>query len=112
MKRIYVLAVLALAACSQAKETEPKLNPVDPIAISEKDKAECAAKGGAFGHGGLLPGPVCITPTPDAGKPCSKSTDCSGFCMAETKTCSKQTPQFGCFDILMEDGGKAGLCVD
>jgi hypothetical protein len=57
-------------------------------------------------------GPVCVKPTPDAGMSCSKATDCSGVCLADSRTCSAQTPMLGCFDFLDEAGQKLGLCVD
>lgn len=70
----------------------------------------CAQQGGQTVQG--LNGPACAKPTPDAGKSCNKPSDCTGYCMAQTMTCSAQTPQFGCFDIVIEGGNTIGLCVD
>ena len=32
--------------------------------------------------------------------------------LADSLTCSAVVPQFGCFEMMTEDGRKAGLCVD
>lgn len=98
------LACLALAACQQE---EGLLR-----ASTSDSQATCEAKGGTWGRGGLLPEPQCIAPSPDAGKSCSSESDCTGFCLADTRTCSPTTPFFGCHAILMEDGARAEICVD
>lgn len=59
-----------------------------------------------------MAGPICAKPTSDAGKACTKASDCAGACLAETMTCSTMTPMFGCYEVVMEDGQKVGLCVD
>lgn len=69
-------------------------------------------KGGKVGRGGLLPDEVCFLPEPDAGKTCTKKTDCEGMCLADTRTCSPVTPMFGCFEFLDETGQKVGICID
>lgn len=48
-----------------------------------KDKATCEAQGGRWGKIGLAPIEQCNLPTPDAGKVCSDSRDCTGMCIAE-----------------------------
>ncbi|WP_430463111.1 hypothetical protein [Tabrizicola sp.] len=106
--RVALVALVALAAC--VEEPEPS-GPVG-VALSAAERTECLAKGGSVGRGGLMPNELCILPNPDAGKACNKAGDCLGHCMAETRTCSPVSPQFGCFEMLMEDGQKAGLCVD
>ncbi len=109
---LFGAVLLSMAACVE----DPIVVPVEPqvtgpgAPMSQTAQAECAEKGGAVVVG--MGGPVCATPTPDAGKACTKASDCSGSCMAETMTCSKVTPQFGCYDVVMEDGQTAGLCVD
>ena len=43
---------------------------------------------------------------------CTKAGDCEGQCLADTKTCSKVSPIFGCYDYLDETGQVVGICVD
>ena len=111
MRKIILHAILALglAAC-----VEEPANPPGPetVKLSEAERTQCRAEGGTVGRGGLLPNEVCFRPTPDAGKACTKASECSGQCMADTMTCSKVTPQFGCFEMMSEEGQKVGLCVD
>jgi hypothetical protein len=102
------LALVGLAAC------QPDVSPVAPQGpgLTQAEQADCRDHGGSLGRGGLIGGEVCFKPTPDAGKSCDKASDCSGSCMADTRTCSKQTPQFGCFEFLDDQGQKVGLCID
>lgn len=113
MRKFLVIAALA-ALAGLAGCVEETVTPSGPegVKLSAAERTACLAKGGTVGRGGLMPNEICITPNPDAGKACTKASDCSGHCMAETRTCSPVTPQFGCFEMLMEDGQKAGLCVD
>ncbi|MEY4697034.1 MAG: hypothetical protein RIT14_1462 [Pseudomonadota bacterium] len=82
-----------------------------PPALAET-AATCAAQGGNWGPAGLLPDPICILPTPDAGAACDRATDCQSFCLAETRTCAPTTPFFGCHAILQPDGTEVTLCID
>ena len=92
-------SVLALAGCQiEAPDREASF-----------DAAACEASGGTVTAG--LAGPACARHEPDAGQPCSDSAQCSGICLAETRTCSPITPFFGCHELLM-DGRVVGLCVD
>ena len=94
---IVVAAFAVLAAC------QPETGPGGVV-----EGVVCP--GGTVVHG--MAGPTCAKPTPDAGKACTKASDCSGACLGETMTCSTMTPMFGCYEVVMEDGQKAGLCVD
>lgn len=108
-KSLVFVALLALAACQS--DAPPPL-PMGVTALSAAERADCLDHGGSVGMGGMVQAEICYRPTPDAGKACTKASDCSGACMADTMTCSNVTPQFGCYDVMTEDGQKAGLCVD
>jgi hypothetical protein len=100
--------VLLLAACVE----EPATPPIAlPGALPAAERAACEAGGGRVGRG-AFDFEQCIRPTPDAGKTCTKPSDCSAGCLAETKTCVPESPMFGCREMLMENGGVATLCVD
>lgn len=101
------LAALALTACVEEPLTGPEGKP-----LTDAERTECLMQGGTVGRGGLLPDEVCFRPEPDAGKSCTKKSDCAGMCLAETNTCSKVTPMFGCFEFLDESGQKVGICID
>lgn len=108
-KSLLFAALLALTACQS--DAPPPLPPgVTPLSAAER--ADCLDHGGSVVMGGLATAEICLRPTQDAGKACTKASDCSGACMADTMTCSKVTPLFGCYEVMMEDGQKAGLCVD
>jgi hypothetical protein len=107
-KSVFAAVVfVGLAGC--VEETAPA--PANHSGIlSQAAAQDCTAKGGSVVTG--LAGQTCAMPTPDAGKSCKRASDCTGLCMADTMSCSKLTPQFGCFQIVMDDGEKIGLCVD
>ncbi len=107
MKRLLLIATLALGACMEEPRSGPQGKP-----LNDADRAECLMKGGSVGRGGLLPDEVCFLPQPDAGKACAKQTDCAGQCLADTRTCSKVSPMFGCFEFLDETGRTVGICID
>lgn len=100
--RVFVTSVvlaMALAACT------PEPGPDMGI-----PGGGCLEQGGTVVTG--MAGPTCAKPTPDAGKSCSRASDCSGFCLGETMTCSPVTPMFGCYEVVTETGQKASVCVD
>lgn len=104
-----LLLALALGAC--VEEGAGTGGP-QGAALSPAERAECLAKGGTVGRGGLIPDEICILPQPDAGKACTMAGDCAGFCLADTMACSPVTPVFGCFEFLDEAGRKAAICID
>lgn len=107
MKRfVLILAGLLLASC-----VAPPAGPQGKV-LSAAERAGCLMDGGTVGRGGLLPDELCFRPEPDGGKACTRKADCSGMCLAETNTCSKVTPLFGCFEFLDETGAKAQICID
>lgn len=71
---------------------------------------DCVSQGGQPLIGGFGQA-ACEKPSPDAGKACTQDADCEGFCLADSKTCSPLSPQFGCFDVL-PNGNRATICVD
>ncbi|MFZ1469141.1 MAG: hypothetical protein WAT09_09195 [Paracoccaceae bacterium] len=102
-----IVAALALASCMET----PPGGPQGKL-LTDTERADCLMRGGTTGYGGFFPDEVCFTPQKDAGKACTKAGDCTGLCLAETKTCSKVSPIFGCYEFLDETGQKADICVD
>ncbi len=99
------LALVALAACQTETRTDPASDPAG--------QADCEAQDGRWGVAGAFnPNPICTLPTPDAGQSCSVESDCSGMCMADTKTCSTVSPLFGCHVFLDEAGETFEMCID
>lgn len=110
MRPVVAAALLLLAACRGEAPDPSDPQGRTPSEI-EAARAECVAAGGKYtsgGRGGL----TCIMPTSDAGKACSRATDCEGFCLAETGTCAPRRPMFGCFPILDAEGQRVEICID
>lgn len=101
------MALMLLASCVPDAPQAPEGRK-----LSGADRLQCLAEGGTVGRGGLLPDEVCFRPLADGGKACTKQGDCSGQCLAETMTCSKVTPMFGCYGFIDEQGRRADICVD
>lgn len=107
MRIVWLIATLALVACVEKPPSGPQGKP-----LTKAERAECLMQGGRVGRGGLLPDEVCFLPEADAGKACTKKSDCEGMCLADTRTCSPVTPMFGCFEFLDESGQRVGICID
>jgi hypothetical protein len=103
-----LMAALALAGCRDAPAPAP-LAPVG-AAATEAARTACARGGGSLrpaAAGGAL---VCLRDTRDAGRACSRATDCEGACLARSRTCAPFTPLFGCNEILLADGRAVTEC--
>jgi putative hemolysin len=112
-------ALLVLAGCTT---TAPATAP--SVADAATDAAQCAATGGQMQPLGRLQREQCVVAYADAGKACSRKSDCSGQCLASgdealvpgakaTGTCQRDVSQnFGCRQRI--DGGVAQgtICVD
>ena len=98
-----VLAALAGPVLAQAGPVEAEV---------PETEAACLDAGGRWAVGGLQQRPLCFMPTADAGKACTAAEDCTGFCLAETRTCSSEMPMFGCFALLYLDGAEVTICID
>lgn len=101
-----VLALALLAGCMSGGAGSGR------AVVSPDTRAGCEQRGGHWGRGGLQGREMCFMPTSDAGKSCVKSSDCSGFCLAESGSCSAERPLFGCFAYLDDEGREGTLCAD
>lgn len=102
-----------LAPLSQTPQTKPPTLPqaVIPTPTSPEETA-CRVKGGQWGKAGKLAAMTCYISSKDAGKFCSKQSDCSSQCLARSKTCAPIWPIFGCSQVLQNDGSLVTLCID
>lgn len=86
-----------------APELAPPISP---------EAARCQKSGGTWAAAGKSGAKACVKMTRDAGKLCTKQSQCEGFCLARSGTCAPFTPMFGCNDILQDDGREVSLCLD
>ncbi|HDS1653318.1 TPA: hypothetical protein QEL76_001230 [Stenotrophomonas maltophilia] len=135
LRRFTSLVLTALlAACSSAPPaadttvtpaaaTSPEAtSPEATEAYREARDVDCQAAGGTLQRLGRLQREQCVIPYADAGKACSRKSDCTGQCLAgaevaagsvATGTCQRDVRQnFGCRQRI--DNGKAQgtICVD
>ena len=115
-KLLAPVAALVLASCV-APAPAPDTPPEGENGYSQAAAAECAAKGGDYARRGMLGRYTCAVPYADAGKVCTKESDCLGQCrLADTNqtngTCQKTDDPFGCYWYLDENGQAVGICVD
>lgn len=104
MKRVLLALVLLAAACV----------PVDPrpTALSPTERANCEARGGFVAVAGFSANEFCAELLPDAGQACRGPSDCTGYCDAQTRTCSTHANPYGCYSYLDADGQVVEICVD
>lgn len=100
-----VAAAEPLASPAPAPE-EPPPPPASPA------EAKCLKSGGIWANAGKSTAKTCVKRTKDAGRSCTRQTQCEGFCLARSRTCAPIAPMFGCNDILQADGREATLCID
>ncbi|MDQ2095690.1 hypothetical protein NOI20_16350 [Rhodobacteraceae bacterium 10Alg 79] len=76
----------------------------------------CLAEGGRPGRGGLWPDMVCFHDNEDAGKACTRASECTGVCVVQYPSgngqCSAVRPMFGCYEFFDDEGEKAQICTD
>lgn len=107
-----IIAAVILTACQQEDSQQDfGLEGYNPN-LAEIKRQACIKRGGRFGKGGLSGAFICFETPRDANKSCSKSTDCSGECLARSKTCAPISPLFGCNEILTATGARTTLCIE
>lgn len=104
-----ILLCLALVACQG--DTEPDLELVGAARV-DAERAACERRGGKFVRAGNSARLICTTVPADAGKQCTKKSDCSSECLARSRTCAPVKPLTGCYDVLTEQGQSVQLCVN
>ena len=73
------------------------------IACEKKKGQWVKAEGAAY---------TCIFTTGDAGKSCTRGSQCEGECLARSGTCSPIKPLLGCNEILQDDGARVTMCIE
>lgn len=106
-----MVAALVLAGCQTDVPSEPGLANYDPLA-PEARKAECVLHGGQWARSGESGSFLCYSVPKDAGKACSKASDCTSACLARSRSCAPVKPLVGCNDILTERGQVATVCIE
>lgn len=99
-----VLPLLMLGGCIPS---EPM-----PTELSATQRAACEARGGFVAVAGFSAHEFCAERLSDGGQSCSRSSECLGYCGAETRTCSTHNNAFGCYSYLDENGQAVEICVD
>jgi hypothetical protein len=89
-----------------ALDTEVEAVPLSP------EELACRAGGGVWSRMGQTVARVCVRPTPDARKSCTRQTDCKTECLARSRTCAPVTPLVGCHPVLQADGREVTLCLE
>lgn len=100
----------AEAGQAEAGQAEPAEVAPPPPPKSERQIA-CERKRGSWEESGGGFG-ICIVPTRDSGKHCTRESQCENVCLARSQTCAPVTPLLGCHEILQDDGSRATQCID
>ncbi len=118
-----------LAACSSAPpavdvaaQTGTAASPEAAEAYQEARDVDCQAAGGNLQRLGRQQREQCVIPYADAGKACSRKSDCTGQCLASgevaagsvaTGTCQRDASQnFGCRQRIEDGKAQGTICVD
>jgi len=93
---------------------DPPATAAAPEAVAQPPDAAtaaCVARGGSMSAGPAGIGRICVMPTPDAGRRCDRAGDCTGYCLARSRSCAPVTPLLGCHEVLMSDGRRMNQCI-
>lgn len=131
--RLRFLASLALAVLLSACSSTPPAadaaaqpaaadTPEATEAYQEARDVDCQAAGGTLQRLGRLQREQCVIPYADAGKACSRKSDCTGQCLAGPEvaagsaasgTCQRDVRQnFGCRQRIDDGKAQGTICVD
>jgi hypothetical protein len=102
----------AEAPASGAAEVAPaEAEAAPPPPPKSERQIVCERKRGTWEDtgGGLM---ICIQPTRDGGKRCTRESQCEGLCLARSGTCAPVDPLLGCHEILQDNGTRATQCLE
>lgn len=97
------------AAPAEAEAAKPDAAPAVPLSPQQ---VLCEKSGGQWAAAGDSGASLCVRRTKDAGKRCSRKTDCQGQCLARSESCSPIDPMIGCNDVFEKDGRMVTLCLN
>ncbi|RYI09349.1 MAG: hypothetical protein EON48_14090 [Acetobacteraceae bacterium] len=90
---------------------KPDLEAI-PVTPKSDQQLACEKKKGRWARIGKGEARACVFQTRDAGKRCTKESQCDGVCLARSGTCSPFKPLYGCNEILQDNGMRVTLCLD
>ncbi len=100
-----------VAAAEEPAPPPPEV-PVEAARPASPEAMKCVNHGGTWASAGKSGAKACVKRTRDAGKACTKESQCEGYCLARSRSCAPIKPMFGCTDILQADGREVTLCLD
>jgi hypothetical protein len=102
---------VADAATNEAEVAAEAVEVAPPPPPKSDRQIACERKRGTWADtgGGLM---ICIVPTRDGGKRCTRESQCEGLCLARSQTCAPVDPLMGCNEILQDNGTRATLCIE
>lgn len=85
-------------------EAVPEVEKSELQLACEKNKGNWSSAGGKSR--------ICLFNTKDAGKRCTRESQCEGPCLARSGTCSPIRPLLGCNEVLQDNGARVTLCIN
>ncbi|MGP3697514.1 hypothetical protein [Rhodobacter sp. NSM] len=99
------------AAALAAEDAAPVADALAPPAVVKSpSQLACERRKGTYVKVKELF--TCVRTPRDAGKRCTRESDCSSRCLARSQTCAPFDPLLGCNDILDDQGRRITLCLD
>ena len=102
------------APSEEAAPPVPEIEPAPEAVVTVKTQMHlaCEKTGGRWSMAGSAEVSFCQTPTRDAGKQCTKGSDCDGYCLSKSRTCAPYTPLLGCNEVLDDQGRMLTECIN
>ncbi|MBS0564466.1 MAG: hypothetical protein JSR87_08350 [Proteobacteria bacterium] len=105
-----LLAMVVLASGCRS-DRGAALPPVGEAQMDVYHKA-CVKGGGDYLRLGSGKTFTCESLPDDAGKYCTKSSDCESACLSRSHSCAPVRPLLGCNDVLDGNGSAVTQCVN
>lgn len=97
-------------------ETPPAPQPAPVVEVPPTPKSAaqlaCEKKRGSWVPVSAGTLHTCVFSTKDAGKKCTRESQCEGQCLARSGTCSPLRPLLGCNEILQDNGARVTQCIE
>ena len=106
-----VVCVSVLASCQEDGNSATESESIFPDLLQIQRDA-CEKSGGRWGAAPGKASQVCYRTLRDANQTCSTESDCDGFCLARSRTCSPVEPFYGCHEVLSSSGLRQTVCVE
>jgi hypothetical protein len=99
-------------AAPQPELAAPEAVAEPPPPPKSESQLACEKRRGTWSRTGKGDLRICVFPTSDGGKRCTRESQCEGLCLARSGTCAPFKPLMGCNEIFQDNGARVTQCIE